>query len=53
MMYERTGVYRMLLSAVRVDFRHPYTQEMVTISTGRGSGFDYVVQMLRTFTANA
>jgi tRNA pseudouridine65 synthase len=47
LMHEKTGVYRMLLSAVRVDFRHPYTQEMVTINCGRGSSFDQVIEELR------
>lgn len=51
LVYEKTGVYRMLLTAVRVDFRHPYTNEMVTVSVGRGSGFDRVVQILRNLTA--
>lgn len=52
LMYERTGVYRMLLSAVRLDFRHPYTNELVTIATNRGSGFDQVVNMLRELTSS-
>jgi tRNA pseudouridine65 synthase len=50
LMHEKTGVYRMLLSAVRVDFRHPYTHEMVTICCGRGSSFDHVVEELRRLT---
>ena len=47
--FETTGVYRMLLSAVRLDFRHPYTGEMLTIATGRGSEFDRVVSYMRQF----
>ncbi|XZE20187.1 pseudouridine synthase [Pirellulaceae bacterium SH449] len=48
MMYEKTGVYRMLLSAVRLDFRHPYTHELTTITAGRGSEFDRVIETLKS-----
>jgi hypothetical protein len=37
---------------VRLDFRHPFTQEMVTITCGRGSGFDNVVKELRRLTTS-
>ncbi len=47
---EKTGVYRMLLTAVRVDFRHPYTHELLTITAGRGSEFDNVIEQLRAET---
>jgi tRNA pseudouridine65 synthase len=47
LVYRETGVYRMLLSAVRVDFRHPFTNELVTITGPRGSGFDAVLSQLR------
>ncbi|MFN7894373.1 MAG: pseudouridine synthase, partial [Pirellula sp.] len=47
--FEKTGVYRMLLTAVRLDFRHPYTGELLTIATGRGSEFDRVVSYMRQF----
>jgi hypothetical protein len=39
----------MLLTAVRLDFRHPYTGELLTIATGRGSEFDRVVSYMRQF----
>jgi tRNA pseudouridine65 synthase len=47
--FQKTGVYRMLLTAVRLDFRHPYTGELLTIATGRGSEFDRVVSYMRQF----
>jgi tRNA pseudouridine65 synthase len=47
--FEKTGVCRMLLTAARLDFRHPYTGEMLTIATGRGSEFDRVVSYMRQF----
>lgn len=48
MMHQKTGVYRMLLTAVRVDFRHPYTDEILTIASGRGSEFDKAIEALRS-----
>ncbi len=47
--FHRTRVSRMLLSAVRLDFRHPYTGEMLTIATTRGTEFDRVVSFMRQF----
>ena len=47
MMHQKTGVYRMLLTAVRLDFRHPYTHELMTVQAGRGSEFDKVIERLR------
>jgi tRNA pseudouridine65 synthase len=49
LVYNRSGVYRMLLTALRVDFRHPFTGEMLAITTGRGSQFDHVIDQLRSF----
>ena len=39
----KTGVYRMLLTSMRLDFRHPYTDELHSIVVGRGSEFDFAV----------
>jgi len=41
-----TGVVRMLLSSMRLDFRHPYTGELQTISVSRGTQFDSAVSQL-------
>jgi len=41
-----TGVVRMLLSSMRLDFRHPYTGELQTISVSRGTQFDTAVSQL-------
>ncbi len=38
-----TGVVRMLLTSMRLDFRHPYSSELLSILVGRGSEFDRVV----------
>lgn len=46
MFYQRTGVYRMLLTAMRLDFRHPTTQEPVCILVGRGQAFDEAIGCL-------
>ncbi len=52
LMFQKTGVYRMLLTALRLDFRHPYTNQMLTITAGRGSEFDKVVEELRALQTN-
>ena len=47
--FGRTGVYRMLLTSMRLDFRHPYSGELHSIVTSRGSGFDLAISQLQTF----
>jgi hypothetical protein len=49
MVYARTGVYRMLLTAMRLDFRHPYTGELHTITSSRGGEFDRFLEILNPF----
>ncbi|MEQ1824882.1 MAG: pseudouridine synthase [Pirellula sp.] len=46
MVFERLGVYRMLLTAMRLDFRHPYTGELQSIVVRRGTQFDRLMSML-------
>ncbi len=46
---EETGVVRMLLTSMRLDFRHPYSGEMHSILVGRGSEFDRVIEKLVPF----
>jgi tRNA pseudouridine65 synthase len=48
MFYQRTGVYRMLLTAMRLDFRHPTSQEPMTLWVRRGESFDRAIQALET-----
>ncbi len=43
MVVDATGVVRMLLTSMRLDFRHPYSGELHSIVVGRGSGFDRVI----------
>ncbi len=43
---KETGVLRMLLTSMRLDFRHPYTGELQSILVGRGSEFDRVILKL-------
>jgi tRNA pseudouridine65 synthase len=45
--YQRTGIYRMMLTSMRLDFRHPFTQELVSIWAPRGESFDEAVELLR------
>ena len=45
-MLAETGVPRMLLTSMRLDFRHPYTGELQAITVCRGSQFDKVVSEL-------
>jgi tRNA pseudouridine65 synthase len=42
-----TGVVRMLLTSMRLDFRHPYTGELQAITVGRGTLFDQVISQLK------
>lgn len=49
MVYARTGVYRMLLTAMRLDFRHPYTGELHTITATRGGEFDRFLEILQPY----
>ena len=49
MVHAQTGVYRMLLTAMRLDFRHPYTGELHSILVSRGSEFDRIVAILEPF----
>ena len=43
LVFGRTGVSRMLLTSMRLDFRHPYSGELHSIIVGRGSEFDRVI----------
>ena len=43
MVVTATGVVRMLLTSMRLDFRHPYSGELHSIVVGRGSEFDRVI----------
>ncbi len=49
MFYERTGIYRMLLTAMRLDFRHPITEEPISLLVRRGEAFDEALQHLKPF----
>lgn len=46
MFYERTGIYRMLLTAMRLDFRHPTSSEPISLLVGRGEAFDDAIEIL-------
>lgn len=46
MFYERTGIYRMLLTAMRLDFRHPTSSEPLSLLVGRGQAFDEAIEGL-------
>ena len=48
MVLEATGVVRMLLTSMRLDFRHPYSGELHSIVVGRGSEFDRVIATIDT-----
>ena len=43
----KTGIYRMLLTSMRLDFRHPYSGELHSIIAGRGSEFDLAISKLK------
>jgi tRNA pseudouridine65 synthase len=45
--FAETGIYRMLLTAMRLDFRHPFTNEPTTILSSWGQDFDRVIEQLR------
>ena len=47
--FDRTGVVRMLLTSMRLDFRHPYSGELQSIVTGRGSEFDLAISQLQGY----
>ena len=38
MVFAQTGVYRMMLTAMRLDFRHPYTGELISMGFAAGIG---------------
>ncbi len=46
MFYERTGLYRMMLTSMRLDFRHPITQAIVSLLVSRGESFDRAIELL-------
>lgn len=46
---QRTGVVRMLLTSMRLDFRHPYSSELQSLWVGRGSEFNRVVSQCEPF----
>jgi tRNA pseudouridine65 synthase len=46
MFYQQTGIYRMLLSAMRLDFRHPKTDEPISLLVRRGEAFDQALECL-------
>ncbi len=50
---KRTGVHRMLLTSMRLDFRNPYSGELQSIVTTRGSGFDLTVSQLHRYRVDA
>ena len=41
-----TGVVRMLLTSMRLDFRHPYSGELQSIVVSRGSEFDLAISKI-------
>ena len=45
--FAETSVVRMLLTSMRLDFRHPYTGELQAITVGRGTLFDQVISKLK------
>jgi tRNA pseudouridine65 synthase len=45
--FDSTGVYRMLLTSMRLDFRHPFTMEPLSLWVPRGDGFDEALRCLR------
>lgn len=45
--FERTGVYRMLLTSMRLDFRHPFTSEPISLWVPRGKDFETALTHLR------
>lgn len=49
MVFAKTGVYRMMLTSMRLDFRHPYTHENLSILVGRGSQFDQLIAAMESF----
>jgi tRNA pseudouridine65 synthase len=44
-----TGVPRMLLTSMRLDFRHPYSDEMQSILVDQGSQFEQVMDWLEPY----
>lgn len=51
MVFAQTGIYRMMLTAMRLDFRHPYTNELHSIVVSRGSEFDRIIEQITPFAA--
>jgi tRNA pseudouridine65 synthase len=49
MVFARSGVYRMMLTAMRLDFRHPYTNELVSLTAHRGSEFDRLLDLIQPY----
>lgn len=47
--FDRTGVVRMLLTSMRLDFRHPYSGELQSIVASRGSEFDLAISRLQGY----
>jgi len=47
--FDRTGVVRMLLTSMRLDFRHPYSGELQSIVTSRGTEFDLAISQLQNY----
>ena len=45
--FEQTGVYRMLLTGMRLDFRHPFTMEPLSLWVPRGRDFERALCPLR------
>ncbi len=44
--FERTGIYRMLLTAMRLEFRHPFTEQFVTLLVQPGEAFETALKAL-------
>jgi tRNA pseudouridine65 synthase len=47
LVFGQTGVYRMLLTAMRLDFRHPISGELHSVVVSRGSEFDRLLKHLK------
>jgi tRNA pseudouridine65 synthase len=45
--FEKTGIYRMMLTAMQLDFLHPFTQEPFSLCVPRGDDFEAAVVYLK------
>ncbi|MFO0012277.1 MAG: pseudouridine synthase [Planctomycetota bacterium] len=51
--FAKTGIYRMMLTAMRLDFRHPFTHEPMSLWVPRGGDFDRAVIHLRSIACTS